>query len=74
MCFDWVPDNLQYVATGEIIGAVSQDPENMAWMSVMSVFNYTVTGEKPESTHLLTDSDLVTPDTLAEKVPDFKAQ
>ena len=46
----------------------------MAWMSVMSVFNYTVTGEKPESTHLLTDSDLVTPDTLAEKVPDFKAQ
>ena len=74
VCFDWVPDNLQYVATGEIIGAVSQDPENMAWMSVMSVFNYTVTGEKPESTHLLTDSDLVTPDTLAEKVPDFKAQ
>ena len=74
VCFDWVPDNLQYVATGEIIGAVSQDPENMAWMSVMSVFNYTVTGEKPASTHLLTDSDLVTPDTLAEKVPDFKAQ
>lgn len=72
ICFDWVPDNLQYVKTGEIIGAVSQDPENMAWMSIMSVFNDVVAGKKPESDHLITESDLVTPDTLAEKVPDFE--
>lgn len=72
ICFDWVPDNLQYVKTGEIIGAVSQDPENMAWMSIMSVYNYVVAEEKPESDHLITESDLVTPDTLAEKVPEFK--
>lgn len=72
ICFDWVPDNLQYVKTGEIIGAVSQDPENMAWMSIMSVYNHVVAGENPESDHLITESDLVTPDTLAEKVPDFE--
>jgi ABC-type sugar transport system substrate-binding protein len=71
ICFDWVPDNLEYVKTGEIIGAVSQDPENMAWMSTMSVFNYVAAGVEPESTHLITESDLVTPDTLAEKVPEY---
>lgn len=72
VCFDWVPDNLTYVASGEIIGAVSQDPQNMAWMSVMSAFNYCVDGTEPESTHLVTESDLITPDTLYEKLPDYE--
>lgn len=74
VCFDWVPDNLIYVESGEIIGAVSQDPQNMAWMSVMSAFNYCVDGTKPESTKLVTESDLITPDTLYDKLPDYEAK
>lgn len=72
VCFDWVPDNLIYVESGEIIGAVSQDPQNMAWMSVMSAFNYCVNETKPESTKLVTESDLITPETLYEKLPDYE--
>lgn len=71
VCFDWVPDVLRYVSSGDIIGAVSQDPQNMAWMSVVSAYNYSVSGVEPSSTKLVTESDLVTPETLLEKVPNY---
>lgn len=73
VCFDWVPDNVAYVASGEIIAAVSQDPQAMAFNAIAACFNNIVTGEKPESTVILTQSDTLTPENLSEKLPDYKA-
>lgn len=71
VCFDWVPDNVMYVASGEIIAAVSQDPQAMAFNAIAACFNNIVTGEKPESTIILTNSDTLTPENLSEKLPDY---
>jgi ABC-type sugar transport system substrate-binding protein len=72
VCFDWVPDNVAYVATGEIIAAVSQDPQAMAFNAIAACYNYIVAGVKPESTIILTKSDTLTPQNLSEKLPDYK--
>ena len=71
VCFDWVPDNVAYVATGEIIAAVSQDPQAMAFNAIAACYNYSVAGVKPESTIILTKSDTLTPQNLSEKLPGF---
>ena len=74
VCFDWVPDVVRYVASGEIVAAVSQDPQAMAFNALATCYNYIVAGVEPESTHLLTESDILTPDNLAEKLPDYVAE
>ena len=71
VCFDWVPDNVAYVATGEIIAAVSQDPQAMAFNAIAACFNNVVAGVVPESTFICTESDILTPENLAEKLPDY---
>ena len=39
--------------TGEIVAAVSQDPQAMAFNALATCYNYIVAGVEPESTHLL---------------------
>ena len=72
VCFDWVPDNVVYVDSGEIIAAVSQDPQAMAFNAIAACFNNIVADVKPESTIILTQSDLLTPENLSEKLPDYE--
>ena len=72
VCFDWVPDNVAYVASGEIIAAVSQDPQAMAFNAIAACFNKIAADVNPESTVILTKSDVLTPANLAEKLPDYK--
>ena len=60
--------------TGEIVAAVSQDPQAMAFNALATCYNYIVAGVEPESTHLLTESDILTPDNLAETLPDSVAE
>lgn len=71
VCFDWVPDNVAYVASGEIIAAVSQDPQAMAFNAIAACFNNVVGGVVPEDTFICTESDILTPENLAEKLPDY---
>ncbi len=71
VCFDWVPDNVTYVASGEIIAAVSQDPQAMAFNAIAACFNKIVADVNPESTFICTESDILTPENLAEKLPDY---
>lgn len=71
VCFDWVPDNVAYVASGEIIAAVSQDPQAMAFNAIAACFNHVVGGVVPEDTFICTESDILTPANLAEKLPDY---
>lgn len=72
VCFDWVPDNVVYVASGEIIAAVSQDPQAMAFNAIVTCFNKAAADVNPESTMIITKSDILTPENIAEKLPDFK--
>ena len=46
----------------------------MAFNAPATCYNYIVAGGEPESTHLLTESDILTPDNLAEKLPDYVAE
>lgn len=69
--YDWLPDALQYVKSGEIIALLSQDPFGQGFDSMVLLYNYLTTGERPEG-DLKVDSLVVTPDTLSELVPDFK--
>ena len=46
----------------------------MAFNALATCYNYIVAGVEPESTHLLTESDILTPDNLAEKLPDYVAE
>jgi ABC-type sugar transport system substrate-binding protein len=69
--YDWLPDALQYVKSGEIIALLSQDPFGQGFDSMVLLHNYLTTGEKPAG-DLKVDSLVVTPDTLSKLVPDFK--
>jgi len=71
VCFDWVPDNVIYVASGEIVAAVSQDPQAMAFNAIAACFNNIVADVVPENRTILTQSDTLTPQNLAEKLPNF---
>ncbi len=72
VCFDWVPDNVRYVASGEIVAAVSQDPQAMAFNALAACFNNIVGGVIPEGHKLVTESDILTPENLAEKLPNYE--
>ncbi|MGE5495966.1 MAG: sugar ABC transporter substrate-binding protein [Burkholderiales bacterium] len=72
VCFDWVPDNVTYVASGEIVAAVSQDPQAMAFNAIIMAYNNVVTGWKPDDPKVLTESDILTPQNLKEKLPDYQ--
>ena len=71
VCFDWVPDNVIYVHGGEIIAAISQDPQAMAFNAIVMAFNNAVTGWVPSSPVVLTSSDILTPENLSQKLPGF---
>jgi ABC-type sugar transport system substrate-binding protein len=70
--FDWLPDSLKYVASGEVIALISQDPFGMGFDTCVMVYNNVVFGAKPASDIIYNEPLVVTPSTLSEMVPDFK--
>lgn len=72
VCFDWVPDNVKYVASGEIITAVSQDPQAMAFNAIVMCYNNIVSGWTPDEIIQVTESDVLTPENIAEKLPNYE--
>lgn len=72
VCYDWVPDNVKYVKTGEIIAALSQDPQGMGFDSIVMAYNHLVSGWVPEDTTGFSPvhQDILTPENRAEKLPD----
>lgn len=72
VCFDWVPDNVKYVASGEIIATVSQDPQAMAFNAIVMCYNNIVSDWKPDTIIQTTESDILTPENIAEKLPNYK--
>ncbi len=69
VCFDWVPDNVNYVKSGEIVAAISQDPQAMAFNAILMAYNNIVTDWKPDEVIQRTKSDILTPENISEKLP-----
>ncbi|GAP41466.1 sugar ABC transporter substrate-binding protein [Flexilinea flocculi] len=63
--FDHTPENLEYVYSGEMIAAVSQDPEGQAWNSIMMLYNNIVNGTTYDD-HVATPNVVVNPENVVE--------
>lgn len=77
VCYDHIDDNLKYVQSGEIIGAINQDPFGMGFDSCVFMHNYLTNGTLPDGIVdglLAVSLDVVTPSNIAEMYPDFKAE
>ncbi len=70
--FDWLPDSLKYVKTGEIQALISQDPFGQGFDTCVMMHNYLTTEAMPDVEIVDVPPLVVTPDTLAELVPDFE--
>ena len=49
VCFDYDNEVLNYIREGVIHAAIGQDPFSQGHDSVISMYNYLVTGKKPAS-------------------------
>lgn len=72
IAYDHIPDNLDYVKSGEILGLINQDPFGQGFDTVVIMHNYLTTGKKPESTFIEAALDVVTPDDVGEFYPRYK--
>lgn len=63
--FDHTPENLEYMYTGEMVAAVSQDPSGQAWNSILMLYNNIVSGTT-YGDHVATPNVIVTPETVEE--------
>lgn len=65
ICYDHIPENLEYVYSGEIVGAIAQDPVGQGFDSCVMLYNKLVAGtEYPE--HSFVKLDVVTPENVVE--------
>ncbi|GHU61327.1 ABC transporter substrate-binding protein [Clostridia bacterium] len=69
--YDHTPENLEYVASGEIVGLVNQDPFGQGFDTNVIMFNYLVFGTQPASDFIECALDVVTPDSIKELYPDY---
>lgn len=69
--YDHTPENLEYVYSGEIIAAVSQDPQGQAWDSLVMLYNNVINGTEYEE-HFATDNIVVTPETVVEMYGEYE--
>ncbi len=69
--YDHTPENMEYVYSGEIVAAISQDPQGQSWDSLVMLYNHIVSGtEYPE--HFATDNIVVTPETAVEMYGEYE--
>jgi ABC-type sugar transport system substrate-binding protein len=69
--YDHTPENLEYVASGEIVGCVDQDPFGQGFDTNVIMFNYLVNGTEPSSDFIECKLDVVTPDTIKDMYPEY---
>ncbi len=69
--YDHTPENMEYVYSGEIVAAVSQDPQGQAWDALTMLYNHIVSGTEYEE-HFATDNIVVTPETAVEMYGEYK--
>lgn len=71
VAYDHIPENLEYVASGEIIGLINQDPFGQGFDTAVIMHNYLVSGTQPKEFYEAA-LDVVNPDNVGEFYPDYK--
>lgn len=69
--YDHTPENMEYVYSGEIVAAVSQDPQGQAWDALTMLYNHIMSGTEYEE-HFATDNIVVTPETAVEMYGEYE--
>jgi methyl-accepting chemotaxis protein/ribose transport system substrate-binding protein len=64
--YDFVDQTMEYVKKGIVAGTIGQQPFAQGHDPAIRLFNYLVAGEVPEAGRMLTKSDFVTADNMAE--------
>jgi len=79
VCYDHIPENIQYVRSGEVVGCIDQDPFGMGFDSCVILHNYLITGKEPEllngkttyeNRKLPVDCTMLTPENVDELYPE----
>lgn len=68
IAYDHIPENVEYVRSGEIIGAIAQDPFGQGFDPAVYLYNYLVAGEKPAD-YIPVRLDVLTPENVNEHFP-----
>lgn len=68
VCYDHIPENIEYVRSGEIIGAIDQDPFGVGFDTPVYLYNYLVAGTVPPEKIAVTPT-MLTPDNVNELYP-----
>ncbi len=66
ICYDYVPETIEQVRKGICSGTIGQNPYAQGHDPAIRLYNYLVGGVVPPAGRLLTRSDFVTKDNLAE--------
>ncbi|MDC7232532.1 MAG: substrate-binding domain-containing protein [Spirochaetales bacterium] len=69
VCYDHIPENISYVRSGEVIGAIDQDPFGVGFDTPVYLFNYLVAGDKPEE-NIAVNPTMLTPANVNEIYPE----
>ncbi len=72
VAFDWIPENVEYVKSGEMIAALSQDPFGMGFDSLVRLYNNIVAGWEPENPNgfIPVEEGILTSDNVYEEFPE----
>lgn len=72
VCYDHIPENIQYVRSGQILAAIAQDPFGQGFDSCIYLYNYIVSKGKvkPAKDFLPVNLDVLTPDNVKELYPE----
>ncbi|MFV0359420.1 sugar ABC transporter substrate-binding protein [Tropicimonas sp.] len=62
--FDHTPDNMQYLATGEMVGLLDQAPFQQAFDASVMLYNYLVAGQEPPAKVIAVEGNLITPESV----------
>ncbi|MDW7675607.1 MAG: ABC transporter substrate-binding protein, partial [Bacillota bacterium] len=69
VAYDHIPENIEYVRSGEIVAAIAQDPFGQGFDSVVYLYNYLVAGQEPPADFIPVKLDVLTPDNVNELYP-----
>ncbi len=69
VCYDHIPENISYVRSGEVIGAIDQDPFGVGFDTPVYLFNYLVGGVTPEKNIKVTPT-MLTPENVNTIYPE----
>lgn len=61
--FDHTPENMEYLASGEMFGLLDQAPFQQAFDGSVMLFNHIVNGDMPEADVIKVEGNLITPET-----------